>query len=71
MSSTKEMIKEQISTLPAREAVHKVIEKRGGIIKSDQLEQPRNRAQIYNIAKEAKKEKSLSIGMDDPVLWNF
>lgn len=67
MSSTREMIKEQISTLPAREAVHKVIEKRGGIMEIGSAGAlPRNRAQVYNIAKEAKKEKS--IGMDDPVL---
>ena len=70
MSSTRKMIKEQTGTLPAREIVHEVIEKRGGIMKvrsSGAL--PRNRAQVYNIMKESKKEMSKQpLGMDDPVL---
>ena len=70
MSSTRNMIKEQTGTLPAREIVHEVIEKRGGIMKvrsSGAL--PRNRTQVYNIMKESKKEMSKQpLGMDDPVM---
>ena len=70
MKSTINLIKDQIETLPARETVHKVIKDRGGIMKVESSgEVPRNRNQVYNIAKEVKKQTtSTSICNDDPML---
>ena len=70
MTSTKSMIKEQTGSLPAREIVHKVIERRGGIMKvTSSGALPRNRRQVYHIVKESKNEITKEPpGMDDPIL---
>lgn len=70
MKSTVSMIKQSLSELPARETVHKIINKRGGIMKIESSGAlARDRAQVYNIAKGMKKDIApSSIPNDDPLL---
>ena len=69
MQSTKKMIKENIGTFPARSTVHKVINERGGIMKSGSSGAlPRNRTQVYNITREVNKQKEPLTRIEDPML---
>jgi hypothetical protein len=68
--STMNMIKQTLTKLPARETVHKIINEKGDIMKIESSgELPRDRTQVYNIAKGMKTDTTLpSIPYSDPLL---
>ena len=55
------MIKQTLTKLPARETVHKIINEKGGIMKIESSgELPRDRTQVYNIAKGMKTDTTFN-----------
>ena len=58
MQSTREFVREKLKELPRRQVISSVGHERGGIMKVESAgEFPRNRAQVYNINKQAKRQK--------------
>ena len=70
MESTREFVREKLKELPPRKVIPSVVQERGGIMKVESAgEFPRNRVQVYNISKQAKRQKvNGTVSTGDPLL---
>ena len=70
MQSTREFVREKLKELPPRQVIHSVVQERGGIMKVESAgEFSRNRVQVYNINKQAKRQKvDGTVSTGDPLL---
>ena len=69
MQSTRDFVREKLKELPPRQVIPSVVQERGGIMKVESAgEFPRNRAQVYNINKQAKRQKVGTVFTGDPLL---
>ena len=66
MKSTRESVKDKLKELPPRQVSHAIVDEKGGIMKIESAgDFPRNRAQVYNLNREVKRQK-----VDSPIATN-
>ena len=70
MQSTREFVQDKLKEHPPRRVIHSVVEERGGIMQVESAgEFPRNRDQVYNINRQAKRQKvDVPLSTGDPLL---
>ena len=58
MQSTRDFVRVKLKELPPRQVIHSIVEERGGILKVESAgEFPRDRAQVYHLNKQVKRQK--------------
>ena len=66
MKNTRESVKEKLKELLPRQVAHGIVDEKGGIMKIESAgDFPRNRAQVYNLNREVKRQK-----VDSPIATN-
>ena len=69
MQSTRDFVRGKLKELPPRQVIHSIVEERGGILKVESAgEFPRDRAQVYNLNKQVKRQKVDVTSSADPLL---
>ena len=69
MQSTRDFVRGKLKELPPRQVIHSIVEERGGILKVESAgEFPRDRAQVYNLNKQVKRQKVDVAFSADPLL---